>query len=59
MAGLSPQRGPPSATGGHLTSSCQARRSGARVRAADQNETPTPRSINIVACLQETDLKDN
>ena len=48
VPGPSPQRGPPSATGGHLTSSCQARRRGARVRATDQNETPTPRSINIL-----------
>ena len=48
MPGPSPQRGPPSATGGHLTSSCQARRRGARVRATDQNETPTPRGINIL-----------
>ena len=48
VPGPSPQRGPPSAIGGHLTSSCQARRRGARVRAADQNEAPTPRSINIL-----------
>ena len=48
MPGSSPQRGPPSATGGHLTSSCQARRRGARVRVIDQNETPAPRSINIL-----------
>ena len=50
VPGPSPQRGPPapSATGGHLTSSCQARRREARVRATDQNETPTPRSINIL-----------
>ena len=47
MPGPSPQRGPPSATGGHLTSPCPARRRGARVRATDRNETPTPKSINL------------
>ena len=44
--GPSPQRGPPSATGGHLTSSCPARRRGVRVGATDLDETPTSRSIN-------------
>ena len=48
VPGPSPQRGPPSATGGHLTSSCLARRRGARVRATDRNERPTPRSTNIL-----------
>ena len=48
MPDPSPQRGPPSATGGHLTSSCQARRRGARVRDTDQNETSTSRGINIL-----------
>ena len=48
--GPSPQNllGPPSATGGHLTSSCQARRRGARVRNTDQKETPTSRGIKIL-----------
>ena len=48
MSGPSPQRGPPSATGDHLTSSCQDRRRGARGRATDQNETPTSRGIDIL-----------
>ena len=35
VPGPSPQSGPPSATRGYITSSCQARRRGARVRATD------------------------
>ena len=48
VLGPSPQRGPPSATGGHLTSSCQARRRGVRVRDTDPKETPTSRGIDIL-----------
>ena len=57
MPGPSPQKGPPSGTGGHLTSSCQARRRGARVRDTDPNETPTLRSINILQWNAEGDYK--
>ena len=42
------ERSPPSAAVGHLTSSCPARRQGARVRATYRDETPTARSINIL-----------
>ena len=38
----------PSATGGHLTSSCQARTRGTRVRDTDEKETPTSRGIDIL-----------
>ena len=48
MPGPSPQRGPPSAIAGHLISSCQARRRGARVRDTDPKETPTSRGIDIL-----------
>ena len=48
VPGPSPQRCPPSATGGHLTSSCQARGRGARVRDTDPKETPTSRGIDIL-----------
>ena len=48
VPGPSPQRGPPSAARGHLTSSCQARRQGARVRDTDLKETPTSRGINVL-----------
>ena len=48
MPGPSPPRGPSSATGGHLTSSCPARRRGARVRATDRDETPTPTNVSIL-----------
>ena len=53
VPGPSPQRGPPSATGGHLTSSCPARRRGARVRATDRNETLTFSRINNLQRIAE------
>ena len=58
VPGPSPQRGPPSATGGHLTSSCQARRRGARARDTDQNERPTSRGINILQWNAEGAYKE-
>ena len=46
--GASPQRGPPSATRSHLTSSFPARKRGTRVRATDRDVTQIPRSSNIL-----------
>ena len=58
VPGPSPQRGPPSATGGHLISSCQARKRGARVTDTDPKETPTSRGINILQLNAEGVYKE-
>ena len=47
VPGPAPQRGPPSATGGHLTTSWRTRRRGSRVNATGQNNTE-PKPINIL-----------